>query len=72
MPNNLEQEMIVEDEEADEEDLGGRYLVITEPEDEVVDILSEFSSTLDKARGNYNFKNVNENTETRRIGHLLL
>ena len=52
--NNLEQEMIVEDEEANE-DLGERYLVMTEPEDEVVDILSEFSSTLDKARGIYNF-----------------
>ena len=46
--------MIVEDEEANE-DLGERYLVMTQPEDEVVDILSEFSSTLDKARGIYNF-----------------
>ena len=53
--NNLDQEMIVEDEEANEDDLGERYFVMTEPEDEVVDILKEFSSTLDKARGIYNF-----------------
>ena len=55
--------MIVEDEEANEEDLGERYLVMTEPEDEVVDILSEFSSTLDKARGIYNFYSYDQRNQ---------
>ena len=37
--------MIVEDEEANEEDLGERYLVMTEPEDEVVDLKNFNEST---------------------------
>ena len=68
--NNLEQEMIVEDEEANE-DLGERYLVMTEPEDEVVDILSEFSSTLDKARGIYNFYRYDRRNQILQVKILL-
>ena len=68
--NNLEQEMIVEDEEANE-DLGERYLVMTEPEDEVVDILSEFSSTLDKARGIYNFYRYDQRNQILQVKILL-
>ena len=73
--NNFEQEMIVEDEEPDkeanEEDLGERYLVMTEPEDEVVDILSEFSSTLDKARGIYNFYRYDRRNQILQVKILL-
>ena len=63
--------MIVEDEEANEEDLGERYLVMTEPEDEVVDKLSEFSSTLDKTRGIYNFYSYDQRNQILQVKILL-